>query len=212
VDERKSYWQTKIESVKRALERNGITAIAVETASEARERALALVKKGATVGLGGSRTVAEIGLLDALRKADVKLLDQYDPALTKEAAAAARKAGTQAEYFVAGTNAVTEDGKLVNIDGMGNRLAAFAYGPDRVIIIVGRNKIVGDVEAAVRRVKNVAAPMNARRFGAGTPCAKTAECSDCASPERICNLTLIIEKQRVPGRMTVIVVNEELGF
>jgi len=212
VDEKKSYWQAKMETVKRALERNGISVIVAESSAEARERALALVRKGATVGLGGSRTVAEIGLLDALRTGDYKLFDQYDPALTKEAAAAARKAGTQAEYFVAGTNAVTEDGKLVNIDGMGNRLAAFAYGPDKVIIIVGRNKIVPDVESGILRVKNVAAPMNARRFGAATPCASAAECSDCASPQRICNLTLVIEKQRQPGRMTVIIVNEELGF
>jgi hypothetical protein len=113
---------------------------------------------------------------------------------------------------VAGSNAITEDGKIVNIDGLGNRLAAFCFGPEKVIIVAGRNKIVKDVAAAIERVKNVAAPMNARRFGAATPCAKTDKCSDCDSPERICNLTLIIEKQRQPGRLTVILVNQELGF
>jgi hypothetical protein len=95
---------------------------------------------------------------------------------------------------------------------MGNRVAAFAYGPGKVIIVAGRNKIVRDVDAAVDRIKNIAAPMNARRFGANTPCARTGRCSDCASPERICSITMIIEKQRQPGRITVILVNQDLGF
>jgi L-lactate utilization protein LutB len=212
MDERRSYWEARIQEVKRALEKNGMTVLTAEGALEAREKALSLLPKGATVGMGGSRTVAEIGLLDALRSGQYNLLDQYDASLGKEAALEVRKAGARAEHFVAGSNAVTDDGKIVNIDGMGNRLAAFAYGPEKVIIVVGRNKIVKDVAAGIDRVKNIAAPMNARRFGAKTPCAKTGRCSDCESPERICNLTLIIEKQRQPGRITVILVNEDLGF
>jgi L-lactate utilization protein LutB len=212
MDEKRSYWEARIQEVKRALEKNGMTAFTADTADQAREKALSLISKGATVGLGGSRTVGEIGLLDGLRSGDYRLFDQYDSSLGQEASVAARKAGTHADYFIAGSNAVTDDGKIVNIDGMGNRLAAFAYGPEKVIIVVGRNKIVRDVEAGIDRVKNVAAPMNARRFGANTPCAKTGKCSDCDSPERICSLTLIIEKQRQPGRVTVILVNEDLGF
>ena len=211
-DEKHSYWQSRLAEVKRALEKNGIAALVVETGGDARKRALSLIRKGATVGLGGSRTVSEIGLLDALRAGSYNLIDQYDTNLSREAAMKARKDGTHAEYFVAGSNAITQDGKIVNIDGMGNRVAAFAYGPDRVIIVAGRNKIVKDLDAALHRIKNVAAPMNARRFKADTPCAMGSSCSDCAGAERICNVTLIIERQRDPQRITVILVNEDLGF
>jgi L-lactate utilization protein LutB len=212
MDEKQAYWEARIGDVKRALEKNGITVLAAADGDEAREKALSLIPRGAAVGLGGSRTVSEIGLLDALRSGDFRLFDQYDQALGAEASQAARKAGTHADYFVAGSNAITDDGKIVNIDGMGNRVAAFAYGPGKVIIVAGRNKIVRDVDAAVDRIKNIAAPMNARRFGANTPCARTGRCSDCASPERICSITMIIEKQRQPGRITVILVNQDLGF
>lgn len=212
MDEKSLYWRSKLKRVKQALAKNGMTALVTETGEEARRKALSLIPKRAGVGVGGSRTVAEIGLLEALRRGDYGLVDQYDPKLSRQASLKARKDGTHAPYFVAGSNAITEDGKIVNIDGLGNRLAAFCFGPEKVIIVAGRNKIVKDVAAAIERVKNVAAPMNARRFGAATPCAKTDKCSDCDSPERICNLTLIIEKQRQPGRLIVILVNQELGF
>lgn len=210
--ERDWYHLTKLRKTKKALERNGITAYIARTADDARQRALSLIDKGARVGLGGSRTVAEVGLLDALRRGSYQLLDQYDPSLAKAEEMEQRKAGTHAKFFVSGTNAVTEDGKLVNVDGMGNRLAGFCFGPDRVIIIVGRNKIVSNVESALDRVRNVAAPMNAKRLGLTTPCVKTGKCSDCDSPQRICNLTLIIERQRSKDRISVILVNEDLGF
>lgn len=212
MSERDVPWRTKLEAVSRALAANGITAIVAETGDEARERALALIPKEATVGLGGSRTMVEIGLVDALRGGNYRLIDQYDPSLGKEATFKARRDSLHADYFVAGSNAVTEDGKLVNVDGLGNRVAGFAFGPDKVIIVVGRNKIVKDVAAALGRIRNVAAPMNAKRLGAATPCATTGVCSDCDSPARICNLTLIVEKQRFPGRMTVILISQELGF
>jgi hypothetical protein len=109
-------------------------------------------------------------------------------------------------------NAITDDGKIVNTDGLGNRLAAFCFGPGKVIVIAGRNKITCDLDAAMERVRNVAAPINARRFGLTTPCVETGKCTDCDSPERICNLTLIIEKQHTKGRMKVILVNEDLGY
>ena len=205
-------WPTKLEAVGRALTANGIRVIVAGTGDEAREQALALIPKGASVGVGGSRTMAEIGLLDALRGGNYGLVDQYDPSLGKEAAFKARRDSLQADYFVAGSNAVTEDGKLVNTDGLGNRVAGLAFGPRQVILVVGRNKIVKDVAAALERIRNVAAPMNAKRLGAATPCATTGVCSDCDSPARICNLTLIVEKQRLPGRTTVILINQELGF
>lgn len=212
MNERDWYWLTRMKQVGKALERNGIKAVIARTGEEARKKALRMIPKGATVGLGGSRTSQEIGLLDALRKGDYRLHDQYAPGLTIESSREIRIAGTNAPYFVSGTNAITDDGKLVNIDGAGNRLAGFCYGPEKVILVIGRNKIVSDVEAAIDRVRNVAAPMNAKRFGLKTPCATTGRCSDCASPQRICNLTLIIEKQKPKGRITVILINEDLGF
>jgi L-lactate utilization protein LutB len=212
MTERDWYYLTKMRNAARALEKNGMDAYIAETAAEARKKALSLIRQGATVGIGGSRSAEEIGLLDALRSGDYNLFDQYAEGLSEADSLSARKEGTHAEYFVSGTNAVTEDGKLVNTDGLGNRLAGFCFGPEKIVIVVGRNKVVPDVESAIERVRNVAAPMNAKRFGLSTPCVKTGTCSDCNSPERICNLTLVIEKQRVKGRISVILVNEELGF
>jgi L-lactate utilization protein LutB len=210
--ERDTYYLTRLRHVKKALNKNGMDAYVVKTSGQALRKALSLLRKGATVGIGGSRSAEEIGLLEALRRGPYKMFDQYAAGISERASLEARKQGTHADYFVSGTNAVTEDGKLVNIDGLGNRLAAFCFGPEKVIIVVGRNKIVSDVESAIDRVRNTAAPMNAIRFGLSTPCVKTGRCSDCSSPQRICNLTLIIEKQRTRGRISVILVNEDLGF
>ena len=212
MNEKAGYWAARLECVKQALQQNGIESAVLATGAQAAEAVLAEIPRGASVGLGGSQTVKEIGLLDALRKGDYNVLDQYRAGLGRDEALALRKLGTQADYFVSGSNAITDDGKIVNIDGLGNRLAAFCFGPGRVIIIAGRNKITGDLDAALERVRNVAAPMNAQRFGLTTPCVKTGRCADCSSPERICNLTLIIEKQHTKGRMKVILVNEDLGY
>ena len=212
MKEKDWYWLTRMKKAAKALERNGIRAYVTADRKAALKKALSLIKKGSTVGLGGSRTADEIGLLDALRSGKYTLFDQYGGRHTKAEGAQLRKQGTHAEYFVCGSNAITEDGKLVNIDGVGNRLAGMCYGPGKVIIVAGRNKIVGDVDEAIDRVKNVAAPMNAKRLGLDTPCARTGSCADCASPDRICSLTLVIEKQKFKNRMHVILINEELGF
>jgi L-lactate utilization protein LutB len=206
------YWLTRMKKAAKALERNGIRAYVTPDRKAALRKALSLIKKGSTVGLGGSRTADEIGLLAELRSGKYKLFDQYSGANTKAKRLELRKQGTHATYFVCGSNAVTEDGKLINIDGVGNRLAAMCYGPDKVIIVVGRNKIVSDAEEGIDRVRNVAAPMNAKRLGQNTPCARTGRCADCSSPDRICSLTLITEKQKFKNRMHVILINEELGF
>lgn len=212
MNEKDWYWLTRMKNAGKALERNGIRAYITANREGALKKALSLIKKGSTVGLGGSRTAEEIGLLDALRKGKYELFDQYAGGHTRAQQLDLRKKGTHATCFVCGSNAVTEDGKLVNIDGLGNRLAAMCYGPDKVIIVVGRNKIVSDVDSAIDRVRNVAAPMNAKRFGLDTPCARTGRCADCDSPKRICSLTLVIEKQKIKDRMHVILINEELGF
>lgn len=212
MNERDQYWQARLGGVRRALETNGMEAVVAATRDDARNEVLAALTKGASIGLGGSYTVREIGLLDALREGEFVLFDQYREGLSREEAMDARKQGTHADFFVSGSNAITDDGKIVNVDGLGNRLAGFCFGPAKVIIVAGRNKVVTDLDAALARVRNVAAPMNAARFGLSTPCVETGRCSDCDSPERICNLTLIIEKQKVKGRIKVILINEDLGY
>ena len=124
----------------------------------------------------------------------------------------ARRTEPGTKYFVAGTNAITADGQLVNVDGMGNRVAAQIFGPEKVILVAGTNKIVGDVNEAFDRLEKIAAPINAKRVGMGTPCADTGECIDCDSPMRICNMYTIIRRMMFPGRLTLILVNEALGF
>jgi len=207
--------EKRAEKAVSALRKRNIDAHFIRNREEALKLILGMIPKGATVALGGSVTLIETGLLDLLRKKEgITLLDRYKPGISKEEVAKMRLAGLTADCFISGTNAITLDGKLVNIDGIGNRVAAMAYGPDKVIIIAGYNKIVRDVEEGIRRIKEVAAPPNTVRVGANTPCSKTGFCNEsaCFPPERICNIITIIEGQRVSGRMSVVILAEELGF
>lgn len=199
------------EVAQRLRERNFEVIIAPD-GREALSAVLDLIPDGATVGLGGSTTVQEIGLLDALREGSYDLCDQYEEGITKEENFKRRRRGLTADVFVTGTNAIAREGALVNIDGMGNRVAALTFGPEKVITVVGRNKICDDVHKAIDRVQNYVAPKNAKRFGVDTPCAKTGECENCSAPERICNIYSIIRRQWAPGRFHVILVDEDLGF
>jgi hypothetical protein len=179
---------------------------------EALKAALALIPAGSVVGMGGSTTVREIGLLDALRAGGYDLCDQYEEGISKGENFKRRRRGLTADVFVTGTNAIAKEGALVNIDGIGNRVAALAFGPEKVVLIVGRNKICKSIEAAQERVQNYVAPKNAKRFGVDTPCVKTGECEDCDAAQRICNVYSVIKRQSAPGRLHVILVDEDLGF
>jgi len=194
-----------------ALEANNIEAILVESKGAALEKALELIPEGSEVGLGGSFTVEEIGLLEKLRTGNYTLYDQYEEGIDMVENIARRKKGMMAQFFVTGTNAITADGQLVNVDGMGNRVAAQIFGPDKVILVVGTNKIVDDIHAAFKRLEEIA-PINAKRVGVQTPCYDTGECIDCDSPMRICNMYSIIRRMMFPGRVTMILVDEKLGF
>lgn len=194
-----------------ALEANNIECILVENKGAALEKALELIPEGSEVGLGGSITVEEIGLLEKLRTGNYTLYDQYEEGIDMVENIARRKKGMMAQFFVTGTNAITADGQLVNVDGMGNRVAAQIFGPDKVILVVGTNKIVEDVHAAFKRLEEIA-PVNAKRVGIQTPCYDTGECIDCDSPMRICNMYSIIRRMMFPGRVTMILVDEKLGF
>lgn len=202
----------ELKEVAQNLRKKNFEVLTVANGEDARKKALELIPEGSVVGMGGSMTVQGIGLLDALRSGGYDLCDQYEEGISREENHRRRRRGLTADVFVTGTNAIAKEGALVNIDGMGNRVAALSYGPAKVIVIVGRNKICDTIDAALERVQTYVAPRNAKRFGVDTPCVETGECSDCAAARRICNIYSIIKRQMNPGRLHVILVNEDLGF
>ena len=175
---------------------------------EAKKIALSLIPEGSTVTMGGGLSVWEIGLVDALKAGSYNFIDRN----LYEDKRAAFLAAFDADVYLASANAITDDGVMVNIDGNANRVAALAYGPKKLVLIVGMNKVCPDVDAAMKRARSVAATINAQRFGLSTPCAKTGACLDCKSPETICCQFLITRYSRFPDRVHVILVNDNLGF
>ena len=171
-------------------------------------QALELIPEGSSVTMGGGMSVHEIGLTKVLKEGNYNFIDRDvapDPR-------AAMLAAYDADVFLASANALTEDGIMVNIDGNSNRVSAIAQGPRKVVFIVGMNKVCDDVDGAMKRARNVAAPINAQRFGLSTPCAKTGSCFNCKSPDTICCQFLITRFSRHEGRIHVILVNDSLGF
>lgn len=195
----------------KGLESRGMEGYYVKTKGEALAKALEIIPEGSSVSWGGSMSIAEIGLAQAMKEGNYTVYDRASAKSPEEK----KQIELQAfgcDYFLASSNAVTEDGELVNIDGFGNRVAAIANGPKYVVMIVGMNKVVRDVESAVSRARNEAAPINAQRFDLDTPCCKTGACFDCKSPETICCQFLVTRYSRPKNRIKVILVNEELGF
>lgn len=175
---------------------------------EALKTALSLIPEGSTVTMGGAMSAHEIGLPQALAQGNYNFIDRDK----MEDKRAAMLAAYDADFFLASANAMTEDGVIINIDGNANRVSAIAQGPRHVIFIVGMNKICDDVDGALKRARNVAAPINAQRFGLNTPCTKTGSCMDCKTPDTICCQFLITRYSKHPGRIHVILVNDYLGF
>ena len=175
---------------------------------EALKIALSLIPEGSTVTMGGAMSAHEIGLPQALAEGNYNFIDRDK----MEDKRAAMLAAYDADFFLASANAMTEDGVIINIDGNANRVSAIAQGPRHVIFIVGMNKICHDVDGALKRARNVAAPINAQRFGLNTPCTKTGSCMDCKTPDTICCQFLITRYSKHPGRIHVILVNDNLGF
>ncbi len=175
---------------------------------EALKIALSLIEEGSSVTMGGAVSAHEIGLVDALKKGNYNFIDRDNYEDKREAALLAYSA----DVFLSSTNAMTESGMLVNIDGNANRVSAIAHGPSKVVIIAGMNKVCSDLDGAMKRARNVAAPTNAQRFGLSTPCAKTGACADCLSPDTICCQFLVTRYSRHAGRIHVILVNDDLGF
>jgi hypothetical protein len=175
------------------------------------------ISKNAIVGIGDSATVRQIGIIEELEEKGVRVLNPFSRELTTDGAKTALRDNISrqifsCDLFVCGTNAVTRDGKLVNVDAVGNRVAPMVFGPRKVFIIVGKNKIVKGVDEALYRIKNLIAPFHARANGFATPCAVAGKCSNCSTPKRICSVTSIIEKRPWRTEISVILVDEDLGL
>lgn len=211
-----NYWKARLVELKEALSANNFEAFVAENTDEAKSIVLdKIIPKIApkSVSWGGSLTFVATGLYDVLKKNnDLNVLDTYDKNLSPEESMERRRQSLLVDLFITGSNAVTESGQLVNLDMFGNRVGAITFGPKNVIILVGRNKIVPDLDEAMFRVKNYAAPVNAMRLDKKTPCAKTSFCEYCKSPDRICNTWTITEKSFPKERVKVILINEDLGF
>ena len=181
------------------------------TSAEAVEKALSLMPEGSSITWGGSMSVIECGLMDAIHQKNYDLIDR-DTAKTPEEAREMYAKQVMADYYLMSTNAITMNGELVNIDGRANRVSCLCWGPQNVIIIAGMNKVATDVEDAIKRVRNIAAPANTVRLNRNTPCVQTGKCGDCYSPDCICSQVLVTRRTSTPNRIKVILVGEELGY
>ncbi|MCI8274362.1 MAG: lactate utilization protein [Lachnospiraceae bacterium] len=198
-------------TVVKNLQGRGFDACYCKTGEEAKEKAMEWIKEGASVAWGGSMTIRDIGLTEALGAGNYRVIDR-DKAVTAEEKRKAAMGALSADYFLTSANGISEDGQLVNVDGNGNRVAAIVFGPEYVIVVAGMNKVVRTAEDAMVRARTVAAPLNQQRFLKNTPCTTTGVCGDCKSPECICNQLLTTRNSRPAGRIKVILVGEELGY
>ena len=196
------------EKVIKGLKSRNMEGYYARSKEEALRIALSLIPEGSSVTMGGCVSAAQIGLVAALKEGNYDFIDRDQ----EEDKRAAMLKAYDADVFLASVNGMSEDGVLVNIDGNSNRVSAIAQGPRKVIFIVGMNKVCPDTDSALKRARGIAAPTNAQRFGLSTPCAKTGSCMDCKSPDTICCQFLITRFSRHPGRIHVILVNEDLGF
>lgn len=211
-----NYWKLHLEALKERLEKNNFEAFIVDDAPAAKSLVLNEILPAAkprSVSWGGSMTFVKSGLYQALLDMPgVTAIDTADPKVDIKEKIERRRQSLGVDLFFTGSNAVTEKGQLVNLDMQGNRVAGLTFGPKAVVVLVGRNKIVPDLESAMARIKQYAAPTNAMRLGMKTPCVKTGRCEECRSPERICNTWTITEKSWPKGRVKVILINADLGL
>ncbi|BHH85278.1 lactate utilization protein [Desulforhopalus sp. 52FAK] len=210
------FWQLRLQQMKEQLDGNNFETFIVKdkkAAAQLIEQEIIPAVKPKSLSYGGSMTLKATGVLDAIAGMDdVEMLIPDDPKMSPEDKYEVRRQALLVDLYLTGTNALTEDGHLVNLDMIGNRVAALTFGPKKVVVLIGRNKIVPDLETAMYRIKDYAAPTNAMRLDCKTPCAKTSECADCKSPGRICNHWTITEKSFPKHRISVILIDEELGL
>ena len=211
-----NYWQKRLGEVKKALEDNNFEVFLADNAADASKivQEEILPRTGAkTVSWGGSMTFIATGLYNSIKdNPNIEILDTFNKSLSGEEKIELRRRSLLVDLFITGTNAITEMGQLVNLDMIGNRIGGITFGPKHVVILVGRNKIVSDLEDAMYRIMNYVAPANAMRLDMKTPCVKTSRCEECKGPDRICNTWTITEKSFPKGRVKVVLINEDLGL
>ncbi|MCK5099757.1 MAG: lactate utilization protein [Desulfobacteraceae bacterium] len=211
-----NYWKLKLENVKDSLESNNFEVFIADNSADASKIVLENIIPALdikSISWGGSMTFINTGLYDNLKnQKNFKVLDIHDKSLSNDEKTEMRRAALLTDLFITGTNAVTEDGYLVNLDMVGNRVGALTFGPKNVLVLTGRNKIVPDIEFAMERIKNYVAPANAMRLDMKTPCIKTGECSECKSSARICNTWTITQKSFPKKRTKIVLINEDLGL
>ena len=196
------------QKVIKGLQSRNMSGYYASSKEEALQLALSMIPEGSSITMGGAMSAHEIGLVSALKEGNYQFIDRD----AYEDKRAAMLMAYDADVFLSSANAITEDGVMVNIDGNSNRVSAIAQGPRKVLFIVGINKVCSDIDGAMKRARNVAAPINAQRFGLSTPCAKTGSCMNCKSPDTICCQFLITRYSRHKDRIHVILVNDSLGF
>lgn len=199
------------EVLKKKFAKRGMEAFYCATKEEAKAKILSMIPEGASVTWGGTESMAEAGVCAEIQNGNYDFIDRKSAKTPEEARAIYGKI-VCADYFLTSTNAFTKDGELVNVDGASNRVACIAHGPAHVIILASMDKMCATVEDAYNRIRTQACPPNAIRVGVNTPCSKTGVCGDCLSPETICCQILVTRYSRVPGRITVVLCNEKLGF
>ncbi len=209
---KQQYYENAARTIMKTFEKRGFEGCYCATKEEAAQKAMSYVKPGMSVSFGGSMSINECGLTDALKaRTDITLLDRSQAKTPEETAAIYHQALSCDCYFMS-TNAISMDGQLVNTDGTGNRVAALIYGPENVILVVGMNKVTATLEDAQKRVKALATPPNCLRLDKKTPCAITGVCQDCFGEDCICSQTVITRRSAVRGRIKIILVGEELGY
>jgi len=200
-----------------ALEKNGFSAYYVPTVEEAKSLILSHIVEGEVVGLAGSVSLRESGLVEELKQKGCLILDHWQRGLSPTESFEIRRNQLKSDVFLTSTNAVTMTGELVNVDGTGNRVGAMSFGPKKTIVLTGINKVTKDASEGISRARQVAAVTNAARLGFDNPCVKVGRCMDCSSPQRICNITVITHKNPhnpagIKGNYIVVIVGEDLGF
>ena len=203
--------EVKINRTLESLRKNNMESFLINTHEELINKIEELVDVGSKVSFGGSMTLFQTKVMEHLRNGRYELLDRYKEGLTQQEIKEIYRESFFCDAYFTSTNAITECGELYNVDGNGNRVAAMLYGPDKVIVIAGVNNIVKDINEAISRVENFAAPANAKRLDKKTPCTVTGKCMNCSSPERICREYTVIRKP-VPNRIFVLLLNEEYGY
>jgi hypothetical protein len=206
------FQEKQVERTVNALKKNNFEALFVPDSKGAVGEVMKLIPDGSTVGVGGSVTLAQTGIMDALGKRNIHLIWPAQQAKSTEERMELTRKSFSSDIFLSSTNAITEDGKLFNVDAFGNRVGAMFIGPKKTIVVAGVNKIVKDLDAAEKRVREWVAPQNIKRLNRKTPCAETGVCADCSSPDRICNIYVTLAKRPSRTDMFVVLVGEKLGI